>query len=191
MKNIISAGIVMLAAAMTLTACGGGGSDSSSSGSSDSSSYWTMDSHNYVNGGYSAVSTSSSTGTLVTTAVVSTATLNGGDNSNGAYSGSALTFAFKGSPVDGIYTVVPDRASFVAADVATAPILVDVMVGVAVNTGSTQYTASSGKVYVTRDTSGGYHFSSVAAIPAAKTVDVLGGVAGAPTSMALTIVDAY
>jgi hypothetical protein len=117
--------------------------------------------------------------------------LSGGDNSNGAYSGSALTFAFKGSPPNGIYTVVPDRASFAVADVAMAPILVDVMVGVAMNTGSSQYTASSGKVYVTRDTSGGYHFSSVAAMPAAKTVDVLGGVAGAPASMALTIVNAY
>jgi hypothetical protein len=31
----------------------------------------------------------------------------------------------------------------------------------------------------------------VAAMPAAKTVDVLGGVAAAPTSMTLTIVDAY
>jgi hypothetical protein len=191
MKNIIWAGVVVLAAAMTLSACGGGGSDSSGSRSSNPSSYWTMDSHNYVSGGHSAVSTSSSTGTLVTTAVVSTATLSGGDNSNDAYSGSALTFAFKGSPPDGLYTVVPDSASFVAADVAMAPILVDVTIGVAVNTGSSQYAASSGKVYVTRDTSGGYHFSSVAAMAAAKTVDVLGGVAGAPTSMTLTIVDAY
>jgi hypothetical protein len=51
--------------------------------------------------------------------------------------------------------------------------------------------ASSGQIHVTRDTSGTYHFNSVAAMPAAKTVDVLGGVTGAPATMTLTITDAY
>ncbi len=64
-------------------------------------------------------------------------------------------------------------------------------VGVATTTGSSQYTASAGQVHVTRDTSGKYHFTSVAAMTAAKTLDVLGGVAGAPAAMTLTIVDAY
>lgn len=44
---------------------------------------------------------------------------------------------------------------------------------------------------VTRDTSGGYHFATVAAMPTTKRLDVLGGVAGAPAAMALTIIDAY
>jgi len=189
MTKIFRAGVVTLATAI-LAACGGGGTESTSSGPSPTS-YWTMDSHTYTNGGNSAVSTSSTAGVLVTTAAISTATLSGGDKSNGAYSGSALTFAFKRTPPTGVYTVVPDRAAFLAADVATAPILVDVTVGVATTTGSTQYTASSGTVHVTRDTSGTYHFSSVAAMPAAKTVDVLGGVAGAPSTMTLAIVDAY
>jgi hypothetical protein len=188
MTKIFRAFIVTLASAI-LTACGGGSESNSSD--ADPTSYWTMDSHQYINGGHSAVSTSSPNGVLVTTAVVSTATLSGGDTSNGAYSGSALTFAFKGEPVTGVYTVVPDRASFVAADVSAAPILVEVTVGVATTTGTSQYTASSGQVHVTRDTSGVYHFTSVATMPAAKTVDVLGGVAGAPATMTLTIVDAY
>lgn len=189
MTKIFRAGIVTLATAI-LTACGGGGSSTSST-DANPTSYWTMDSYQYINGGNSAVSTSSPNGVLVTTAVVSTATLSGGDTSNGAYSGSALTFAFKGTPLTGVYTVVPDRATFVAADASTAPILVDVTVGVATTTGSTQYTASSGQVHVTRDTSGTYHFTSVAVMPAAKTINVLGGVAGAPATMTLTIVDAY
>lgn len=189
MTKILRAGVLMAAAAV-LTACGGGGSSSNSSGTIPTS-YWTMDSFQYNNGGNSSVSTNPSNGVPVTTAVISTATLSGGDKSNGAYSGSALTFAFKGTPAGGIYTVVPSRTAFVAADPATSPILVDVTVGVATTTGSTQYTASAGKVQVTRDTSGTYHFNSVAAMPAAKTVDVLGGVAGAPATMTLTIIDAY
>lgn len=124
MTKILRAGVLMAAAAV-LTACGGGGSSSNSSGTIPTS-YWTMDSFQYNNGGNSSVSTNPSNGVPVTTAVISTATLSGGDKSNGAYSGSALTFAFKGTPAGGIYTVVPNRAAFVAADPATAPILVDV-----------------------------------------------------------------
>lgn len=189
MTKILRAGVFMIATAV-LTACGGGGSSSTSSGANPTS-YWTMDSYQYINGGNSSVSTSSPNGVPVTTAAISTATLSGGDKSNGAYSGSALTFAFKGSPAGGIYTVVPDRATFVAADPATSPILVDVTVGVATTTGSTQYSATAGKIQVTRDTANTYHFNSVAAMPATKTVDLLGGVAGAPASMTLTIIDAY
>lgn len=190
MTKLFRTGIAMLATVI-LAACGGGGSSTESSPSgTNPTGYWTMDSYQYINGGHSAVSTSSPNGVLVTTAVVSTATVSGGDSSNGAYSGSALTFAFKGTPATGVYTVVPDRASFVAADVSTAPILVDVIVGAATTTGSSQYTALSGQVHVTRDASGNYHFASVAAMPAAKVVDVLGGVVGAPATMTLTIVDA-
>lgn len=189
MNTIIRAGIVTLIATV-LASCGGGDTETSSN-SSDPTSYWKMDSYEYINGGNSAVTSSGITGALVTTAVISTATLSGGDSSNGIYSGSALTFTFKGSPVTGVYTVVPTRTAFVAADATTAPILVDVTVGIARTTGSSQYTASSGQVQVTRDTSGTYHFTGVAAMPTTKTLDVLGGVAGAPSTMALSIVDAY
>ena len=189
MNKIILAGIVTLATAI-LTACGGGDT-ASSSNSSDPTSYWKMDAYEYINGGNSAVTTSSITGVPVTTAAISTATLSGGDSSNGIYSGSALTFTFKGTPVTGVYSVVSSRTAFVAADVSTAPIFVEATVGIARTTGSSQYAASSGQVQVTRDTSGTYHFTSVAAMPTTKTLDVLGGVAGAPSTMALSIVDAY
>ena len=190
MNKTIRTGLVTLATAI-LTACGGGGGSESSTSSSNPTSFWTLDSYQYINGGNSAVSTNSVTGAVVTTAVISTATVSGGDSSNGAYSGSALSFSFKGTPVTGVYTVVPDRTSFVAADISTSPILVDVTVGIARTTGSSQYTASSGQVHVTRDTSGTYHFTSVAAMPTTKTLDVLGGVAGAPVSMPLAVIDAY
>lgn len=189
MTKSIRAVLAALASA-ALVACGGGGGDSGSGGATPSS-FWTMDAHTYVNGGNSAVSTSSASGTLVTTAVISTATTSGGDTSNGAYSGSSLSFVFKGAPLDGAYNVVPDRAAFLAADAATSPILVDVNVGIAVTTGSSVYTASSGRVLVTRDNGGVYHFSTLAAIPTSKTLDVLGGVAGSPASMALKVTDAY
>ena len=192
MTKMIRTAVAMSVATVILTACGGGGGEGSHSGDTDPASYWTMDSHRFINGGHSAVSTNSMNGVPVTTAVVSTATLSGGDSSNGAYSGSALTFAFKGAPLTGIYTVVPDRATFMAADVSTAPILVDVTVGLATTTGSSsQYSASSGQIHITRDTSGNYHFASVAPMPTRKTLDVLGGVAGAPAAMPLAIVDAY
>lgn len=191
MKMAIRAGLIALAAGV-LTACGGGGGgDSSSSGSPRAPSYWTMDAYTYNNGGHSAQSTNSVGGETVTTAVVSTATLSGGDTSNGAYSGSALSFVFKGTPIDGIYTLVPNTAAFVAADAATAPMLLEVTLGVAVNTGGTQYIASTGKVQVTRDGSGTYHFATVGPVATNKTIDVQGGVAGAPASMALTVYDAY
>lgn len=193
MKQVIRAGVSLLVV-VSLAACGGGGGAEGaheSPASPSAANYWTLDSHRYVDGGHSSKSTSTSTGVAVTTVVVSTATTSGGDASNGAYSGSSLSFVFKGSPVDGIYTLVPSQDAFIAADVATSPMLLNANVGVAVTTGSTQYTAASGTVRVTQDGSGQYHFSTVNSVPAIKTLDVLGGVVGAPNTMNLTIVDAY
>lgn len=200
-KAFIRTGLAIVITTI-LTACGGGGggdtpississNNSSSSNRSNPTSYWNMDSYEYINGGYSGVSTNIIGGVPVTVAVISTATLSGGDSSNGIYSGSVLAFSFKGTPAAGVYTVVPNRAAFAAADISTSPMLVEVDVGVARNTGSSHYVALSGQVQATRDTAGAYHFTSVALMPAAKTLDVLGGVAGAPSAMALSIVDAY
>lgn len=175
-------------ASVMLASCGGGGSDSSST--TPPTSYWTMNSFTYVDGGFSSQSTASIGGKPVTVVVVSTATLAGGDTSNGAYSGGSLSFSFLGT-TGGTYNVVASKATLVSADPATNPIVVESNVGVAVTTGSTLYTAASGQVTVTPDASGKYHFASVAPMASTKTLDVLGGVAGAPASMALTIHDAY
>ncbi|RRS01194.1 hypothetical protein EIP75_21710 [Aquabacterium soli] len=185
--------LLLATAAAVLTACGGGGNAPEVKVQSrpTATSYWTMDANNYVNGGNTAQTTNSGTGTLVTTVVVSTATLNGGDQSNGAYSGSSISFVFKGTPPDGIYTLVQDQAAFLAADPLTAPMLVTVNVGVAVTTGSSQYTAQSGTIHVTRGSDAVYHFTTVAPVFATKTLDVSGGVAGAPNVMTLNIADAY
>ncbi len=149
-----------------------------------------MNAYTYANGGFSAQSTGRVGDRPVTVVAVSTATMAGGDASNGAYSGSALTFSFAGT-TPGTYTVVKDKATFIAADPLTNPIVVESNVGIGVTTGATLYTAASGQVTISKDTAGKFHFDSVAALPAAKTLDVLGGVAGAPAAMALTIHDAY
>lgn len=185
--------VLIAATAVTLSACGGGSSSPEVpvKARPAATSYWTMDSNNYINGGNTAQSTSSSTGTLITTVVVSTATINGGDQSNGAYSGSSIAFAFKGTPSDGIYTLVQDQSAFLAADPTTAPMLVNVNIGLAVTTGSSQYTATAGTVHAIRDQDGIYHFTTVAPVFVTKTLDVSGGVAGSPNVMTLNVADAY
>lgn len=178
-----------LATIVALASCGGGGDDANSTASA-STSYWTMDAHSYQNGGYSGSTTAMVGGKPVTSVAVSTATLSGGDTSNGAYSGGVLGFVFIGSGA-GTYQVVPSNAALLNAAPATLPIVITSTVGAAVTTGSTQYTATAGSVQVTVDSAGKYHFNSVGALTTTKQIDVLGGVAGAPASMALTIHDAY
>ena len=176
-----------VAAAVILASCGGGGSDNSTNAPT---SYWTMDSYSYVDGGISSQSTAAIAGKSVTVVAVSTATLDGGDKSNGAYSGGALTFSFLGTS-GGTYNIVPSKAALVSANPATNPIVVESNVGVAVTTGSSLYTAISGQVTVTLDSSGKAHFASVAPLATTKTLDVLGGVASSPAGMTLSIHDAY
>lgn len=180
--------LLAVASILLLSSCGGGGNDEASAPAA--TSYWTMDAYAYRNGGNSATSTAAIGALPVTVVAVSTASLNGGDKSNGAFSGSALSFSFKGTAA-GIYQVVASKAALVAADPATLSIFVESTVGIAVTTGSTLYAASSGQVQVTVDSAGKFHFASVGALPAAKTQDVLGGVVGAPASMNLTVHDAY
>jgi hypothetical protein len=179
--------IVLLSiCAGTLAACGGGGSDSTTAAPT---SYWTMDSHTYVDGGVSSQSTGAIGGKPLTVVAVSTATTDGGDQSNGTYSGSALTFSFLGTSA-GTYNIVPSKAALVAADSATNPILVESNIGIAVTTGSSLYTATAGQVVVTFDATGKAHFATVAPLATTKTLDVLGGVVGSPPAMTLTIHDA-
>lgn len=187
--KFLSLKFVAFASIVALASCGGGGDDGSSSAPA-ATSYWTLDTYSYQNGGFSATSTTTLGTTPVTVAVVSTATLNGGDKSNGAFSGSSLSFSFKGTTA-GIYQVVASTTALVAADPTTLPIVVQTTVGTAVTTGSSVYTASSGQVKVSTDTAGKFHFDSVGALPAAKTQDVLGGISGAAAAMNLTIHDAY
>ena len=187
MKSL-SLKLFAFASIVVLASCGGGGDDGASNPAA--TSYWTMDAYSYQNGGSSATSTAAIGTTPVTVAVVSTATLNGGDKSNGAFSGSSLSFSFKGTAA-GIYQVVASKAALVAADPTTLPIVVENTVGIAVTTGATLYTASAGQVKVTVDSAGKFHFDSVGALPTVKTQDVIGGVTGALASMSLTIHDAY
>ena len=183
-KQTFRRSVAVLATA-ALTGCGGGGSDPQAPAPT---SYWTMNAYQYVTGG-SSISRTTVSDRPFTIAVISTATPAGGDVSNGAYSGSALAFSFIGS-LPGTYSVARDREALIASSTSTNAILVQSTVGTAVTTGSTQYAATAGQVVVTLDNTGKYRFSSVGTLVAAKTLEVGGGVAGAPPSMTLTIHDA-
>ena len=175
-----------------LISCGGGGGGSAPVAAAPPvpTSFWTMDTFKYVNGGFSSQSSSSNGGKNLTVAVISTATLAGGDQSNGAFSGSALSFAFVGGRA-GTYNIVPNLSTLINGTTTTSPISVEVNVGTAVTTGSSLYAAASGQIIVTRDSAGKFRFDSLGTIPTGKKLDVAGGVAGSPPTMMLTIKDAF
>ena len=176
--------ILVLLSVAVISACGGGGGGDSSTSTSIASvptSFWKMDAFTYVNGGFSASSAASIGAVPVTVVSISTATLSGGDLSNGAYSGSGLTFSISGSG-PGIYNITPSKQAFVEA-IEAAPtvkaIVVEVNIGTGVTSGSSMYTAAAGQISVSVDSAGKYHFDSIAPINTTKTLDVLGGVSGA------------
>jgi len=183
-------------AIMLVTGCGGGGDDGTPGGGEvtpplpAADSYWTMDAHTYLNGGHSEQAPATLGGRPHTIVLVSTATLAGGDQSNGAYSGSSLAFTFLGNAA-GTYTVVPDRPSLLAAPDGSKVIFIESMVGIAVTTGATVYAAASGQVEVTKDAEGVYHLSTPDELRTVKTMDVEGGVSGAPATMQLKIHNAH
>ncbi len=203
MRGMVSRWIA-LGAIMFVTACGGGGGDGTPVGGDGgevapppaADSYWTMDSHTYLNGGHSQQTAATlGDGRPYTIVVVSTATLAGGDQSNGAYSGGGLNFTFLGS-APGTYTVVPDRPALLAAPDGSKAIFIESMVGIGSETGvstgaSTLYTAASGQVEVTKDAAGVYHLSTPDELRTVKTLDVEGGVSGAPATMQLKIHNAH
>lgn len=186
-QNILQ--FAAVSATLALAACGGGGGDGGG-GSSAPTSYWMMNSFTYVNGGTSAQTSNVVGGQVQTAVAVSTATANGGDKSNGAYSGSSLSFVIK-STAPGTYNVVSSVQAMANVPSSMNPIYVQCLVGANTTTGSTLYAASTGQVIVTVDSNGKLHFRTDAAIPTAKLLDTQGGVAGAPTTMNLTIVDAF
>lgn len=203
-----------LLALALLAACGGGGgggspATSSESGTSaiaagDSSgaaynisgpSTWTMDGLRYVSGGYShQLTEESNEGPALTAVVVSTASMSGGTdaNTNGAYRGSVLGFALFGAKA-GTYTVAPSLNALADAVIAGNYDMIHIysQVGTGVTTGTTRYEAISGKVRVEVDSEGKFHFFSEGSLPVEKRLEVLGGVAGAPDTMMLTINNAY
>ena len=175
-----------------LISCGGGGGGSApvTAAPLAPTSFWTMDSIKYVNGGFSSQSSSSNGGKNLTIAVVSTATLAGGDQNNGAFSGSTLSFAFVDGGT-GTYNVVPNLSALINGTATTSPISVEVNVGTAVTTGSSLYAAVSGQITVTRDSAGKFRFDSLGTIPTSKKLSVAGGVSGSLPTMMLTIKDAF
>ena len=144
MKTPLLAPVAIVSTAL-LIACGGGGGGVAPlvTAPPAPTSFWTMDSFTYVNGGFSSQSTSINGGKNLTVAVVSTATLAGGDQKNGAFSGSSLSFAFVGGRA-GTYNIVPNLSTLINGTTTTSPTSVEVNVGTAVTTGSSLYSATSG-----------------------------------------------
>ena len=175
-----------------LISCGGGGGGSAPVAAAQpvQTSFWTMDTFKYVNGGFSSQSSSSNGGKNLTIAVVSTATLAGGDQNNGAFSGSTLSFTFVDGGT-GTYNIVPNLSALINGTATISPISVEVNVGTAVTTGSSLYAAVSGQITVTRDSAGKFRFDSLGTIPTSKKLDVAGGVSGSLPTMMLTIKDAF
>lgn len=181
-----------VAASVILASCGGGGGgESEGEGAAPTFGSWTMDSYQYQSGGNSAVSSTKVGARTITVAALSTATISGGDQSNGAYSGSSLTFSMNNTAA-GVYTVTADKS--VLSDEATAAmnlVVVESVLGIARTTGSTSYIGQAGTVRVTIDDAGKYHFDTAGAVVTmAKQLDVAGGVAGAPGGMSLVVQDA-
>jgi len=189
LRALALTGLVLVAAC----GGGGGGGEGGAGGGGDGepapANSWAMDGYRYFSGGHSESTTSTAGDRPRTVAVVSTATTSGGDQANGKFSGSALMLTFNGTGA-GVYNIVPSRAVLVADGVVAHAILVEVVVGSAVTTGSTLYTALSGTVAVTVDEGGKFHFDA-SKVPMARTLDVTGGVADAPATMTLEIKDAH
>lgn len=193
MKNIRRLSLVALASALLLSACGGGGDDPAAPTASPPvpTSYWDMDAYRYVNG-FNSVTTSNIVGDIpdYTVAAISSVTTTPTSSSNlGAYTDSALAFQLIGS-APGTYTVAP-ADQLKQKTRSNNYIAVQSDIGIGVTTGSTRYVATSGTVTVTKDSHGIMHFTSATPLTMVKTLDILGGVAGAPNTMTLNIVDAY
>jgi hypothetical protein len=205
MNSLIRCATTALISGSILVACGGAGADNTgpvqnTSLTGDSpqqpvadSNRWSMDSYTYLNGGDSTQRTSPVSGKPLTVVVVSTATMAGGTDVNGSnekYAGSALIFSFLGN-APGLYRIVPDTQTLLQADPASLPMQIQSDVGIGLSTGASHYNAMGGQVLVTQDSAGKYHFKSVGALPTNKTLSVLGGVPGAPATMALTVDNVY
>ena len=187
--NRILGRTLLVIGAIGLASCGGGGGDDSPT-TQQATSFWTMDAYRYVNGGNSAQTTSPVGGRPLTIVVASTATLSGGDKSNGAYSGSSISFAFS-STGPGTYNIVRDSTALLNSPVQANAMTIESVVGIGVTTGSSKYAATSGQVVVSQDAAGKFHFQSVGSLPTNNTQDVLGGIVGAPATMALVIRDVF
>lgn len=145
-----------------------------------------MDSYQYVRGA-SSIGVATIGGKPLTAAAIGT-TYEGPEN--GIYTGSSISFTFIDTGL-GVYNVVPRTVfSTETADV-NRTMVVESNVGIGVTTGATLYTAQSGQITVTRASDGTYRFSTVGSLPTIKTLDVLGGVAGAPAAMALAVYEAF
>ena len=154
-------------------------------------SYWKMDDYTYANGGNS-VQQSSAIGDIpdYTVAVVTSVTLTPTSSSNlSAYTDSVVSFQMIGS-TPGTYTVAPAN-QLKQETRSNNYIAVQSDIGIGVTTGSSRYVATAGAVTVTKDSQGTLHFTSATPLSMTKTMDVSGGVAGAPAVMTLNIVDAY
>jgi hypothetical protein len=207
--------LLMALTAVSLAACGDGGGGDSADGPSgevstlptpvdsppattSSESFWTMDGYTYLNGGFGAdtIHPNASRNTFEAVSVITTETLSGGDQSNGRYSGSNLNFSFLASGAStyavGTYNVIGSRSGGVFGTLpAERAIDVSVTVGTNVTTGAVMYRAQQGQIELTVGVDGKPRFSSKGPITITKSIEVAGGIPGAPQTMTLNVKNAY
>lgn len=165
---------------VALFSCGKG---SGSSSTTNTSSNWTFGQYTYSRG-----ASSENNSNQFSVLVVST-TGNGGNY--GAYSGSSLSILYN--------TLGPGQYTLVAEDTmikypSARYMCITCAIGTAVNTGSTLYEVpgiTSATATLTQDGSEKFHVSLALPVNLIKTTEVNGGIAGAASSYALTINNAY
>jgi len=141
---------------------------------------------------YAAGTSSSTTDTTTNIGVIVVST--DSDTANGAFSGSTLTLrhtlggtgVYRVTTADEIIAADPNDTTIRLLDVSTT-------VGTGVTTGATSYESfeNAGFVVAVVDDDGLYHFSTEADITVNRTIDVLGGVDGAPDSFQLEMTNIF
>lgn len=187
-KISLFSGVSILALTALLTACTGSGGDSGQFNDKAGSS-WHLNGVSYSN---TARTTATSESSALTIVGVGT---DGADQGNGHYAGSSLLIAHSlTSP--GEYRIVESLASFMAAldaNPADKVAHVAITVGTALQpVAATRYeSAGTGTLSVTIDENGNYHFSSNKPLVVNKVADLGDGVANAPESAQLAMMDVH
>lgn len=174
-----------------LSACGGGDDGVARDSAQAPDNHWRMDNLTYVAGSSSQTLVSPMDPRGGVTVAVGTPSTTRSDEVNGEYSGSVLGLQISGVDA-GTYDVVPDLSTYLTKSAAGARVIVvQADVGISVTTGSVHYVATSGKVQVTKDGKGRFHFSTNAPLPMEKNLEVLGGIDGAPQTMMLSMTNVH
>ena len=154
---------------------------------------WTVGSYRYIAGSASG-SSAYSTACLECSGSDNMGSLSMGtsglDAPNGDYSGSTISIAhaLKGP---GTYTIINDFSNNLADNLSRKTAKLEVFVGtLGLAGGATLYKATSGKIFVSVDQNGKYHFNTINPLQLTKVVTG-SGIPDAPGTMSFTMYNAH